>query len=148
MRSKSQQDGLKEVQEELARIRAREKIGKVQAQGTIQDLEAKLEALEAELAVARENENRLSQEKKKLAAAAKEARQKSKTAQKDMRSLQTRLPGLEELLKAADFLRELQGDFGPALTTRVMHWMTRGPFFAVVEIVMRSSPYGRGHDRW
>lgn len=109
MSSKSPPEGLKQVQEELSRIKAREKHRIEQAEEKIQKLEAAVTSLQTELAVVRENATRLSQEKKKLVDAVKEARKKAKTAQEGMLRLQTRLPTLDGLLKAADFLRELPG---------------------------------------
>ena len=109
MSSKSQPEGLKQAQEELSRIKAREKHRIEQAEEKIQKLEASVASLQTELAVARENETRLSQEKKKLVDAAKEARKKAKAVLEEMLHLQSRLPALEGLLEAADFLRKLPG---------------------------------------
>lgn len=107
MSPKNQQDELKHTQEELARIKAREVRSKTLAEEKIHDLEATVAALHTELGASRDSEKRLSQEKKKLAATAREARQKLKGVQGEIRQLQTRLPALERLLNAADFLHGL-----------------------------------------
>lgn len=109
MSTKSTQDDLEHTQVELARIRAREARSKQLAEEKIQEQEATIASLHTQLAEFRESKKLLSQEKKKLTTAARDARQKLHTAQEELRLLQSRLPGLENLMDAANFLQDLPG---------------------------------------
>lgn len=109
MGTKNPQDALKETQDELARIKAREALNKNRAEEQIHALQSTVGKLREELLTCQEVGKKLSQEKKRLATAVREAKQNLRATQAEMRQLQTRLPALEHLLGAADFLQSLPG---------------------------------------